>query len=95
MNIKYTTINGKQVKLYPAFRTESHAHDIEFRRNRVMNELDDKRDSLSSEQYGRMEQLVDDLTEILGYISFPVTFLPYNLYQVARETINWAAEARS
>lgn len=80
MDTRYATINGKKVKLYPAFRTESHAHDIEFRRNRVMNELDDNRDSLTSEQYERMEQLVDDLTEILGYISFPTTFLPYNLY---------------
>ena len=94
MDIKTTTINGKTVKLYPAFRTEEHAHDIEFRRNRVMNELDDNRDSLTTEQYEKMEKLVDDLTEILEYISFPTTFLPYNLYQVARETINWAAGAR-
>lgn len=86
--LKTMNINGKAVKLYPAFRTESHAHDIEYRRNKALNELDEHWNEKTA-------QLVDELTEILEFISFPMTFLPYNLYKTARETIEWAAMARA
>lgn len=89
-------ING--VKHYPAFRTEAHAHDIEYRRNKALNELDDAHHGvfeLTAEQEDRLEKLADQLTEILQRISFPTTYLPWDLYKVARDTIGWAAEARA
>lgn len=86
------------IKCYPAFRTETHAHDIEYRRNKVMNELDDAHYGMCEitpeyEEY--LEGLEEKLTDILMRISFPITYLPWELYQIARETIGWAGEARS
>lgn len=94
MAIRTAVIDGKTVKLYPAFRTEAHAHDIEFRRNRVLNDLDDRRDELSDDECERMENLADALTDILCQLSYPITYLPWNLYQIARESIGWAGGMR-
>lgn len=94
--LRTATINGKQVKLYPAFNTEKHAHDIEFRYNRVSIELHDA--AVSSEATARdierLEKLHDDLSEILHWVSYPLTYLPYNLYLVAKESIAWAGMTR-
>lgn len=104
MTVRITTIEGKKVKLYPAFNTNAHAHDIEFRRNRLMNEIYasifpetdemNRYPRLTSDEVEKAERLVSDLGEILGWIDFPVTYLPYNLYTIAKETILWAGEAR-
>lgn len=95
--LKTAIINGKQVKLYPAFNTERHAHDIEYRYNKVSNELYDACISKEStvQQVERLEKLQDELSEILHWVSYPLTYLPYDLYKVAKETIVWASEARA
>ena len=102
MAIKTTVIDGKTVKLYPAFNTEAHAHDIEYRRNRLSNEIyatlfpdwDTEGRYTPIKDLDKAEQLEQDLTEILGWLDWPVTYLPYNLYSIARETITWAGCAR-
>ena len=105
MTVRYETINGKRVKLYPAFNTNAHGHDIEFRRNRIMNEIDatlrpstdpeGRYKPLTDAQMMQAEKLQAQLTQILEYLDFPTTYLPWELYQVARETIGWAGGARS
>lgn len=91
MELKTAMYNGKKVKLYPAFRTEAHAHDIEFRRNRLKNEI---WDNINDPHYDEKSDLIDSLDEILNWISFPVTYLPYPLYKIAKETIAWAGCTR-
>ena len=94
MATRTETVNGKKVKLYPAFNTEAHAHDIEYRRNKLSNEMVDLRDELTADEMEQMEKLEDQLTEILERITFPMTYLPWELYCVARDTIGWAATMR-
>lgn len=92
MAVKTVRYNGKLVKAYPAFNTEAHAHDIEFRYNRLHNEIWE--DKYRGKELEEAEKMVDDLGEILSWLDWPVTYLPYNLYQLARETILWADMAR-
>lgn len=104
MTVRYTMHNGKKTKLYPAFNTEAHQHDIAFRRVRLQNEIyasyfpetdvEGRYPKLTDAEIDKAEKLVDQLTEILEYTSFPVTYLPWDLYQIARETIMWAGCAR-
>ena len=89
-------ING--VKCYPAFNTEAHAHDFEYQRNHALNTLDDAHHGdveLTPAQEAELEATVDKVEAILARLTWPVTFLPWPLYQFARETIAWAACSRS
>lgn len=98
MAIRTIKKDGKTVKLYPAFNTQAHAHDIEFRRTKISNQLYDAvvfgDGSMTEKEVDEAEKVLDDLTEILSMIDFPITYLPYRLYVVAKETILWADCAR-
>lgn len=104
MAIKTIIIDGKPVKHYPAFNTEAHAHDIEYRRNRLQNEIyaticpwsdeENRYPRLSNSEIEQAEKLIEDLTEILSQLDWPVTYLPYRLYAIAKETIAWAGCSR-
>ena len=88
-------ING--VKCYPAFNTEAHAHDFEYQRNHALNTLDDARYGeveLTPAQEAELEATVEKVEQILARLAWPVTYLPWPLYQFARETIAWAGCAR-
>ena len=99
VGIKYEMINGKKTKLYPAFNTEKHAHDIEFRYNRcknIMCDMELREIEWDDDTYDKLEQLSDRLDEIRSYCGnyYPMTYLPYPLYELAKETIAWAALER-
>ena len=88
-------ING--VKHYPAFGTEAHAHDFEYQRNHALNTLDDAHHGeieLTAAEEAELERTVEMAEAILARLAWPVTYLPWPLYQAARETIAWAACAR-
>ena len=99
MELKTIIQDGKKVKLYPAYNTENHSHDIEFRFNRCKNTMygmemgDIKWDD---ETYDKLEELCDRLDEIRNYDGnfYPMTYLPYPLYELAKETIAWADNER-
>ena len=88
-------ING--VKHYPAFNTEAHAHDFEYQRNHALNTLDDAHIGLielSAAEEEKLEDTIEKAEAVLSMLSFPVTYLPWHLYQFARETIAWAGCSR-
>lgn len=88
-------ING--VKHYPAFRTEARAHDFEYARNHALNTLDDARHGLielTAQQEAELEETVEKVEAVLDRLSWPITYLPWPLYQFAKETIGWAACSR-
>lgn len=87
----------KGVKYYPAFNTESHAHDFEYQRNHALNTLDDAHHGLielTAAEEEKLEEVVEKTEAVLSMISFPITYLPYPLYQFASETIAWASCSR-
>lgn len=88
-------ING--VKHYPAFNTETRAHDFEYARNHALNTLDDARYGLieitAAEEAG-LEETVEKAEAVLARLSWPLTYLPWELYKFAKETIDWAACSR-
>ena len=69
--------NERKVKLYP-FSGTKHAHDIDFRRARVKNELseavqfDGKRFvcKISDEEYAALENLEERLDDLIGYMLY-------------------------
>ena len=78
VGIKYEMINGEKTKLYPAFNTEKHAHDIEFRYNRcknIMCDMELREIEWDDETYDKLEQLSDRLDEIRSYSGnyYPMT----------------------
>ena len=88
-------ING--VKCYPAFNTEAHAHDFEYQRNHALNTLDDAHHGLidlTPEQEENLEETVKKVEDILSRLSWPLTYLPWPLYQFAKETMAWASCSR-
>ena len=87
----------KGIKCYPAFNTEAHAHDFVYQRNRALNILDDARHGeidLTPGQEAELEATVEKVEAVLAWLAWPVTYLPWPLYQFARETIAWAGCAR-
>lgn len=82
---------------YYWFSTSKHAHDIEFRYNRVSNEIADMQYN-AKEVPDQMYELQDKLDELRSYMcgacGQPVK-IPASLYDLAMETVLWAAEARS
>lgn len=88
-------INGE--KCYPAFNTEARAHDFEYARNHALNTLDDARYGqieLTPQQEAELEATVEKAEAVLSRLSWPLTYLPWDLYKFAKETIGWAACAR-
>jgi hypothetical protein len=87
-------------KLYP-FSARKHAHDIEFRRNRVNNEINDMefgRVPWDDETYNRMYGVFDALTELLEVIMgshAPIVQLTGAQIGLAKETVWWAQETRA
>ena len=85
------------MKKYP-FSLNRHAHDLEFRRNRAMNELYDKQmnNTLKDGEEERFQKLIDDLAEIL--LTFPdgnnVVWITGKQYGLARDSVAWAEAMR-
>ena len=85
------------VKHYPAFNTEAHAHDFEYVRNHAQNtmwDMDHDEIPYDSKAYAELERTVEQAEAVLSRLSWPLTYLPYDLYRFAKETIGWAACAR-
>jgi len=88
-------ING--VKCYPAFNTEAHAHDFEYQRNHALNtmwDMDHDEIPYDGKAYAELEQTVEKAEAILARLSWPLTYLPWDLYKHAKDTIAWAGCAR-
>lgn len=90
-----------QVKRYP-FSVQKHAHDIDFRCNRVANIIDDMRYGeipWDAAEEQRLERLHDDLSDLLTAIMSSgdgsVAWLTGPQIQLAKETVAWAHETRS
>ena len=88
-------------KLYP-FSVQKHAHDIEFRRNRVKNEMYDMESGeteWNSEVYDKMEALEEALTELLLVVMDSrdgrVAWLTGKQIALTKETVAWARESRA
>ena len=99
MDLKTVVYNGKKVKLYPAYNCEKHAHDIEFRYNRcknIMYDMENGDTEWIDDTYDKLEKLSDALDEIRSFEGnfYPMTYLPYPLYELAKETIAWAGLER-
>lgn len=88
----------RKVKLYP-FSGTRHAHDIDFRRARVKNELseavqfDGKRwvCKVSDEEYAAMERLEAQLDDLIGYMHEGIVWLDGKRWALAQECVLWAA----
>ena len=88
-------------KLYP-FSAQKYAHDIEFRRNRVKNELYDAQmdRNFDAALLDMMEELADQLTDLLSAIlgtcrDGRIAYLTGQQIGLAKETVIWAAEQRA
>lgn len=88
-------------KLYP-FSVQKHAHDVEFRRNRVYNIMSDMENGgipMDAAKYDRLDKLHDDLTFLLLAVMNSgdgrIAYLTGPQIGLAKETVIWAAEARS
>lgn len=105
-NIKRTADGAK---LYP-FSARKHAHDIEFRRNRCANELDDLLNGIGLEttrtkfrthleRVEALDKMQADLTDLLAAVlgsmdDRQVAWLTGPQLALAKETALWAAEQR-
>lgn len=95
---KEMTGNERKVKLYP-FSGTKHAHDIEFRRVRVKNELseavqfDGKRFvcKISDEEYAALENLEERLDDLIGYMHEGIVWLDGKRWELAQDCVLWAA----
>lgn len=88
------------MKLYP-FSTAKHAHDIEFRRNRVKNEIYDVISGelkVSEDEFVRMCDLEAELTDLLVAVlnssDGRVCYLTGEQIGLAKECVLWAAGNR-
>lgn len=88
-------------KLYP-FSTAKHAHDIEYRRNRVyieMRESEDDRDKKFDDTYYALCDLYDELTDLLQAVlnsrDGRVCYLTGKQYGLAQECVMWASNRRA
>jgi len=88
------------MKLYP-FSVQKHAHDIEFRRNRVFNQIHDcdGETLLSNQEFEQLENLYDRLTDLLQAVlnsrDGKVAYLTGPQIGLAKETVMWARSARA
>ena len=88
-------------KLYP-FSTIKHAHDIEYRRNRVKNELCDYFNGeleLSDKEFNKLCELEEKLTELLQAIlnssDGRICYLTGEQTALAKECVEWAGNRRA
>lgn len=91
----------KNTKLYP-FSTAKHAHDIEYRRNKVYIEMREWEDDLSRKldyTYDKLCALYDDLTDLLQAVlnsrDGRVCYLTGKQIGLAKESVMWAANRRA
>lgn len=85
---------------YP-FSMQKHAHDIEFRKNRIFNEMHDMEMGeipWDEEIYNKMEALLDKLKDLLDAVlnsrDGKVSFLTGPQIKLAKETVLWAENER-
>lgn len=88
-------------KLYP-FSTAKHAHDIEYRRNRVKNELCDYFEGeleLCDAEFEKLCELEKALTELLQAVlnsrDGRVCYLTGKQIGLAKECVVWAESRRA
>jgi len=87
-----------KTKSYP-FSVTKHQHDIEFRFNRVKNEMYDMEHGdipWDDATYEKMNELSDQLEELMSYVygSGGIAWIPGHLYGLAQDTVAWADNAR-
>lgn len=94
-------MKAKKEKLYP-FSAHKHAHSIEFRRNRVFNEMRDMESGETAwdcKKYDAMCELHDQLTDLLQAVLYSgdgrVAWLTGKQIGLAKETVLWASSARA
>ena len=95
---KEMTGNERKVKLYP-FSGTKHAHDIEFRRARVKNELCEAVSfngerwecKISEEEYAALENLEERLDDLIGYMHEGIVWLDGKRWELAQDCVLWAA----
>lgn len=86
----------KDQKLYP-FSTRKHAHDIDFRRDRCVNELRRAEDRGDIRLVTKLESLRDRLDVIRNKMAGAcgaVVYLTGAEWALANECVAWAAAAR-
>ena len=83
-------------KKYP-FSATKHAHDIEFRRARVKNELFRAyaNPTLSKETVEKLEALEEQLDTLIGYMHEGIVWLTGSQWALAQECVGWAAGQRA
>ena len=81
-----------QTKRYP-FSLRKHAHDLEFRRNRALNEWFDTEDEQKKD---RRQPLIDALANILLYCPDykGIIWITGKEYGLANESVQWAESNR-
>lgn len=88
-------------KMYP-FSTAKHAHDIEYRRNRVKNEICDYFEGeleLSDVEFEKLCKLEEELTALLLSVMNSadgrVCYLTGKQIGLAKECVMWAESRRA
>jgi hypothetical protein len=88
------------LKLYP-FSVQNHAHDIEFRKNRVWNEMNDMETGevpWDDVKYEKMEALLEQLMDLhlamFNSRDGRIVYLNGRQIGLAKETVLWAANER-
>ena len=88
------------MKMYP-FSVQKHAHDIEFRRNRVKNTIDAihmKKFFCTEENLQKLYVLEEKLTDLLLAImsgNGVVCYLTGEQIALAKESVLWANDTRA
>lgn len=87
-------------KLYP-FSLQKHAHDIEFRKNRIWCEMRDMEmgdvpwnDALYDKMSTLLDELRDLLTAVLNSRDGRISYLTGQQIGLAKETVLWATSVR-
>lgn len=88
-------------KKYP-FSVQKHAHDIEYRKNKVWNTLRDMESGeipWDDKEYDRLQDLLDQLRGLLDVVQFGgngyVVYLTGKQIGLAKECVAWASESRA
>lgn len=95
--------NSKGEKLYP-FSNEKHAHDIEFRYNRICNEIHDMQlapefggRKHTAEEFDKAWDEMEKLQEVYDIVCIGggISWLTGKQYAIAKECVAWASETRA
>ena len=99
--MKFIGIGKRTPKTYP-FSTQKHAHDIEFRKNRVFCEMHDMEvgtTKMDWELYNKLYELKDKLDDLLEAVCNSrdgrICYLTGPQIGLAKETVLWASETRA